>query len=344
MRVVSAAGSHERGKFRLDVDHAVSALHSTMDLLGADTLRVRATSRVLGLHITSKEIRVSEDLLLTRLTRAERNSRQPFLRPFNSDGLAHMWRHKNHVEATLEFEEPVDRSQENAFFTAGNAAAATARTRLEALKNALYLVSERRTVLSPISLDGIITPTGTPGWNNPWVMPKSATLRAAEAPKLEEYLSLTSGASADRVLNRGLRRFFGSAERADPSEALVDLVIAWETILLTVTGNAVKQELSYRFALNGACCCVAIGVMGTHNEHHAKMKAAYGVRSEVVHGSDDDKVKKAYEAAGFSSLPQLNDYLSSSYRLLVPWLLERDVAERPYKKKSGWELLLWPNS
>jgi hypothetical protein len=67
-------------------------------------------------------------------------------------------------------------------------------------------------------------------------------------PLQNSYRIIENARLNDSVLDRALHRFFLARQRHDLFDQLIDLVIAWESLLLTVNKNAVHDELSYRFA------------------------------------------------------------------------------------------------
>jgi hypothetical protein len=148
------------------------------------------------------------------------------------------------------------------------------------------------------------------------------------------------GETADKTLARALHRFVLGRQRHDLVDKLVDYVIAWEGLLLTQEGQDLAQELSYRFAVN-ASALMAVCRKLTPLDSFAKFKSAYSTRSAVVHGGDNRKRDSALAAGGFSNPQQLCTFLEDSFRAGVFWLAGRKPADRPYRAKRGWELLLW---
>ena len=154
---------------------------------------------------------------------------------------------------------------------------------------------------------------------------------------------MSGGKLSDKTLSRSLHRFLLGRNRDNLVDKLIDYVIAWEALLLTNEGNPITQELIYRFSLNGALLISLANIRTYPFEVFKKMKSAYSVRSKIVHGNSDEGIIKTLKADGYNNAQELCDYLESSYRNVVYWLIALDSKERPYLKRGGWESLIWPN-
>src|SRR5262249_38299072 len=118
------------------------------------------------------------------------------------------------------------------------------------------------------------------------------------------YDLVNAGSISDRTINRALHRYFLSRQRTDLMDKVIDLVIAWEALLLTHRGGAIFQELSYRFSLNGAS--IISKLQNTKpEESYKRMKSAYAVRSAIVHGAEQEDIDKSLRAGEFSNLNDL---------------------------------------
>jgi hypothetical protein len=107
-------------------------------------------------------------------------------------------------------------------------------------------------------------------------------LRCSEANKLCEVWSYIRGNSVDpfrkRVTNAA-RRLYYAETRIKKEDALVDLMIAAESIYLSTDTN----ELSYRISLNAALWADTNG--GEQHKIFNNFRKAYNLRSKIVHGS-----------------------------------------------------------
>ncbi len=110
-----------------------------------------------------------------------------------------------------------------------------------------------------------------------------------EAAELERLRGVLLGLTpaAARHLRVPLRRFHLATVRHDVADAFIDLLIAVEAL---VSDDTEKSELNYRVAQRMA---LLVGKSPTERREIAKqMKAAYDVRSRLVHGRDLEKVVK----------------------------------------------------
>lgn len=149
--------------------------------------------------------------------------------------------------------------------------------------------------------------------------------------------------SDDNVLKRSFLRFLIGIDEPRPEERLVDFVIAWESLLLTVNGTDNHSELNYRFSLNGASVSVAVNNtldFDSFKNAFNLMKGAYDIRSTIVHGGDKEAISKKIRKSSFSSMDDLNNKLSEIYRKVIYWLTGIKREDRPYMAQFGWEKLL----
>ena len=153
---------------------------------------------------------------------------------------------------------------------------------------------------------------------------------------------LVKGTPGDTVLSRAIRRTILGNRRGDIIDRLVDYVIAWEAILLTQHGSSPTQELSYRFAVNGSVLLTKVRANRLRREMFHKMRSAYAARSCVVHGSDDQSLARALKGGQFRHISELCAFLERALRDVFFWLDACPLAERPYRKRGGWDELLWP--
>lgn len=172
---------------------------------------------------------------------------------------------------------------------------------------------------------------------------QSIVLGARDVGKIQVICDLISGGEkTDQTIIRGLRRFILGRQRPHLMDKLVDYVIAWETILLTQSGTQSHQELSYRFALNGASIISQVRKDLTPNALYKKMRSAYSTRSSIVHGAGDKDINKELKTGEFANLGELCNFLEESFRLTIFWLASKTAKDRPYRQADGWELLIWP--
>jgi hypothetical protein len=108
-----------------------------------------------------------------------------------------------------------------------------------------------------------------------------------------------------------------------------------------VNKKAIRDELSYRFGINGASVLYASGAQLNRHVGRRLMSTAYSVRSLIVHGASNNKVKQKLNKAKFDSIDSLVTDIEEKFRNAIFWLSELPVTERPYIKSGGWELLLW---
>jgi hypothetical protein len=166
----------------------------------------------------------------------------------------------------------------------------------------------------------------------------------------------------DRVLRTSIDRYVVGKKRGEhhpnrinePNwDKIVDYVIAMETMFLTVNGNPISEELSYRFRLNGASLLHIATGEDVRQIFHA-LNCLYTLRSKVVHGCEETAILKAAKKyLECMKLDRTNHTHSLGCLMLVSKKVEEwirklffyidtiPMPERPYKKLDGWEDMLW---
>lgn len=120
---------------------------------------------------------------------------------------------------------------------------------------------------------------------SPLTLPEACKPRPFGAADLVEAAALAQrippGAVGEprRREEIALHRFGTALERDRPVDVLLDSVVALEALLLVDTSG----ELSYRFALRGACWLAHD--IKTRTRLYKELHALYALRSKVVHGS-----------------------------------------------------------
>lgn len=190
---------------------------------------------------------------------------------------------------------------------------------------------------------------------------KPPLLTSDNIDELRAAYSLLENAQNDSILEAALDRFMIAKKRSNnhvnrSNEAnwdkVVDYVIAMESLFLTVNGNPMPQELSYRFRLNGSSLLhAAIGA----DRHQAfqSLKFLYELRSKVVHGSgssasaaagkflDAARIDWSERKHGLGQIGLICKLVEGWLRSIFFYLDEITDAERPYRKPHGWEEMLW---
>ena len=113
------------------------------------------------------------------------------------------------------------------------------------------------------------------------VVPARTVSREAfdEAVALSQAIPDGSVSNPSSPNQLSLQRFGLAMARREPSEAIVDFVVALEALLLGDTSS----ELSYRFALNGAVFLASSA--GERRALYDELSELYKARSSLVHGS-----------------------------------------------------------
>lgn len=179
---------------------------------------------------------------------------------------------------------------------------------------------------------------------------------------VQQCYALLKAIECDRVLQTAADRFIIGRKRElhHPNrinqphwDKIVDYVIAMETLFLTVNGNGIPQELSYRFSLNGASLIHRSMGEDVRQTFHA-LKCLYELRSKVVHGCGDSAILKpandfirqvgidsSHHQHSLGRLTLIAKKLDQWLRGLLTHLESLPSHERPFRKADGWEEMLW---
>lgn len=328
----------------VDYPRAVEVVEGYRDLLRQDLLDFVASTRLFGAKMSQKTFALSDGVTMHRLTRDEVNERMPPNEPFGMVGGLDILRFgESRCELRVSLPVTVNRKNQGSHFEAFNTARRLAQEVFESTLSAILMVKTGNLLLGDIIVSGGVPGLGGGQGLRTEPLPVSnLTIRTADIPKIKSaHKIVTERTGGDKTLERSARRFVLGCKRRIISDRLVDYVVAWESLLLTSGGNSIEQELSYRFALNGASLVSRIQKNKAPQDLLAKFKASYVVRSKIVHGGSEEKIEQAASGGEFTSLMELSKFLETNYRIAIAWIAEQPKKSRPYVKAGGWEELIW---
>lgn len=238
------------GQSRIKFDHAkaVHFIRSEREFYNKTRFHYRCTARITGISVRRRF--TVGPVTFQPMTLSQLNSSEPFLNPFKVSGA----RFPGHdrVLASFEFVVPIDRAVPTAFFAASEKALAEATRLLEQSLDAISVATGTAHSYHSLQLDG-----GFDSGIRRLIPSETAfaylTMTAhavRKAQRAHEWIAASG--NTDRTLAASVSRVVLAHKRLRVTDRLVDLVIAWESITLTTAGNAIKGELSYRFAVNSA--------------------------------------------------------------------------------------------
>ncbi len=322
---------------------AISRLKQLREAFSKKHVKYIASTRMVGCTASLKQMELPDEVTLYRLSIKEQNDKQPIIQRFNPSGLNDMAMGEKSLELELPVTVPVDHSEEGAIFKAHQEAVQSAKNIFNSILDAIFITLSGKAILSQIELHGVIDQLPICQTLQQEMLPHAnINIRKNDLDNISvAYDLLSGGKKGDKTLSRALHRFLLGRRRSDLVDKLVDYVIAWEALLLTQEGNAIAQELSYRFSLNGASLLSAVDSKTDRFLSNKKMKSAYSARSTIVHGGGDADIQKVLSKGNFNDLQSLCDYLETSFRTSLFWLATLKPKDRPYRKHNGWEDLIW---
>jgi hypothetical protein len=139
------------------------------------------------------------------------------------------------------------------------------------------------------------------------------------------------------MIQSGMRRFELAAERSQPEDEIVDLMIAAESLFLTETSKRDRGEMRYRLATRVAL------LVGTTLDERMRLwdfaRKAYDARSVIVHGGTPAEK----DLLGLDGQPLRLDLFADELEQVMRQALQiasRTVAEgKPFP--PNWEELMF---
>lgn len=330
----------------IDFERASKEFAEFRSKFSLNHLEVEGRARILGVTIKKRKIEFTDGLSIFRLNKKEINDQSPLINAFSTNSPWHDPRVTFHpTELRYSIRSTVDRSAPSGFFNADNEAMRKAREACQHLLEALLLVKEGDISIGPFRVDGGLIPSGISYDASMHIPFPNVVIANKEVKQLMAAYDMLSGIGIkeDKVLLVALRRFFLGRQRRNPLDKLVDYVIAWESILLTWKGNSGKQELSYRFSVNGSSLLGTVTKFKDRKELFKKMKCVYSTRSAIVHGGTDTRIQDGLKLGNFQNLNHVCNFLEDGFRKIFWWLNNLAREKRPYNQIDGWEDLLWKN-
>lgn len=333
---------------RFDSEQLQDRLNELITLISSESHDFILTGRLHGVKLEIDSIELEPDILLVRLDDNAINERQSLLHIGTPcDGPVILDYSNSNVEIKIIGSYQITPHGALSYFNVSNKAVSKLRPILEDVVRAIKLYRHGDYQIYPASHHTPLYDDGSWFPNEPkYISPfNRIVLGDADADGLKKAFSIVKTViSQDSVLERSFSRFLIGQDERVPEERVVDFVIAWESLLLTVNGNSINSEVSYRFSLNGAAILVVADNTLKFTEALKLMKGTYGIRSTIVHGGNIDSLRKDINKLGFDNVDALNSRLSELYRKVVYWLATFEKEERPYYVSSGWELLLRKNA
>ena len=341
-RILSESLSLINGEVVISPEIAKSVLIHLKDFLNSSEITYEAKARLLGVKLTTPTVPISNDILLVKLTDEEMNKMQPYTDEYQWLGAkSNLLDHDTEVRFTLKI--PVDSDKQVPLLSTQNSASTESDVVFKDIISTLRLYKPGLIELGPRGASSFFLNTGFT--SNIYALPvilSEMEIGISDIEPLQNSYRIIRGCrSNDSVLDRALHRFLLARQKHDFSDRLVDFVIAWESLLLTVNKNAIRDELSYRFGINGSSILFESGAERNRFAGRKLMNTVYAVRSLIVHGASNDEVEKELTKADFTSIDSLVGNIEEKLRHVISWISRLDVEDRPYIKSRGWEHLLW---
>lgn len=344
-KILSDAMSVDNDKIMVDPDVAKSALKNFITYLNSQEISYEAKCRLVGVKLTSTSISISDEIQLIKLTDEELNERQPYTDAPHSIFGFYLLEHDTEVRFTLTI--IVNTNDELPLLATMNSAQSEMNCYLEDIISTLRLCKPGIVELGPRGASSFVVDTaayfGTEALPVVWNLSKMEIGDSDIELLQESYRLIRECRLNDKILDRALHRFLLARQRQNLYDRLVDFVISWESILLTVNNNAIQDELSYRFSINGANILKASNAETNCHIGHRLMKMVYSIRSSIVHGASNDDIKKELTKLHIDSMDSLLVTIEDKLRQVIFWISKLDLKDRPYIKLGGWEQLLWGN-
>jgi hypothetical protein len=341
--IIGKCGCLSDGSVSFDRNCVKQFLNRIREALQSNSQKFSAHARIFGITPTVKCFTFDKGLELYRLNRIEMNQRQGFINPFTSVSYESQWALYHPAEIRYTFDLEIDPNDDGVFFSAMQRARVKAREVINTVLNSFLIAAGGLISLGQIQIEtAVMVPVAVSSLYSDLPLPHVRKVTKQNLRKVKTIFDLLSKPpKRDRTLPRSLHRFILAQKRQEDIDRLVDLVIAWEALLLTNEGNPIFQELSYRFALNAASLLFTQTKSDDRERIFEKFKVAYNARSVILHGGSEKSIEKALASGGFNNVQGLINYLAFNYREILFRLIDIPVDSRPYLDVGGWHKLIW---
>lgn len=302
------------------------------------------TGRVRGVNLEAKKIKLSNEIELTKIVGDDEiNARQPLIENLPSSYPVLTDLSDFNTEVTVKETLEICPSNDGAYFDIYKKAQEKLLIKCEHVLQTLKLFKHGRFELYDLKFDSdLIQGTGLNFIKNRAMFPTQLVqIIEKDSKNLNELFNYVEKVIPfDKILQRSFSRYLIGVDEDKVEERIVDFVIAFESIFLTVNGSSITSESSYRFALNGAALISKAKPNSDFEIIQKILKTSYDIRSKIVHGAETTEHHKSLNKINLANLPELSQKLSEFYQSTVKWLCKRQVDDRPYNKGNGWEKLL----
>jgi len=324
---------------RFDASRVAAELERLKAFLsGHVTLNSEVNARVWGIVIEEERIRLPDGMSLVRLDDEEMNIRQSFIPEHDPFQFEESRRLEHRAEIRYSVPYLVDDYRTPALWSERGR---EAQERCPAVLEALMLCTSGSLELGPIEVSNPFGGMQCFVLSHGPIPAASVRIGSGDEECLKRAYSIVKQGLSDAVMRRAVRRFLLGRDRLDWRDAIVDYVVAFESLVLTVNGHPVIDELSYRFSINATLLLREAGVGREEQSIQRQMKALYRCRSAIVHGGDSGSIESNLRNVGFGTIGEARQFLEVAFRQALFWLDTRMAEERPYRSAGGWDDLLW---
>ncbi|MDO8548815.1 MAG: HEPN domain-containing protein [Ignavibacteria bacterium] len=333
----------DQSKIFCNPEKAFLEFERLRDLFLAKEVECEGCARILGLEPYINEIIINEEVKIVRLCDNDQKLNEPILKRDHRKIEKAEPSDEYKTEIKVRFKYPVNPKEEMYLLKAEEKAREKTRNICRNVLSALYLILPGKFDLGQIESKSFFQGTCcTFARSDLNIGFEDIKFEKDYTQKFIEILNiLNNGQQNDEMLERVMRRYNIRRTRDNDQDKLIDYVIAWESILLTVNGNPIRYEMAYRFRLNGSSvirkCLPDIERKDVFNF----FDNVYDIRSSIVHGESEIIINKKVCKSKFANLNELTERVDYYLRETICWLLKMEYENRPYKKDEEWENLLW---
>lgn len=331
----------ENGNIALDFRLAITELIFIKKCFQSDEVLYKARARILGVELNIPRIKITDNIYLVKLTDDELNERQEYIDLSDfEDSRSKLLNEFTEIRMTMKI--PIDENIDTPVLSTGNEASIISTKVFRDMISAIRLTKSGNIELGITHISSFNSSFAKSTIYKLYTSPSNILIDNSDVELLlRSYNIVTLVQNDDKILERVLNRFLLGKQRHNPIDRLVDYVIAWESILLTVSGGSIMNEISYRFGINGSSILYACGEEKDRSSGLNLMKKIYSIRSKIVHGGSEKEINDEILKAKFSNSSELVIDIEKKMRSVIFWLSDLKIEDRPYFKQGGWEELIW---
>lgn len=338
--IAMASGRIDNDKLAFDMDKAHRRLNQYRNDLSNAQPTFDISCRVKNLSLNQPELVLPDNIRLRHLTTEEINQRQPYINVEYNSLLTLEQLLSYNIEMSTSVTLSIDTNSWQDYLRAHNNVRTAGSKRFSKTIKAIQFLKGQDVTYVHLLASLVYSHQSMIRFPLLPIDPnlshfQPAQLDAGEIPNLSVLYDLVDvDSNSDRILSLAVRRYLMGQSRGSFNDRIIDFTIALEAILLPRASN----NISYRFAINGANLLARIDRTSSRRDLFDRFRGAYKIRSKIVHGDDGtDQISKALIIGKFKDVRAVAEFLGNSVRKIVLYLIKAPDRDKVHKHKDCYD-------